>query len=592
MLTTWLEPHTELQPVRQCPRCRRKWPADWDYCRDCVVWLPGHETVDRITRLVPRGVSGAEFAAIAGSVFMACELRLGSEHPAAHEISEALTIVQSLFAGIESRHGSWSFTAGRGVIARWLNASTGAEAAAEVAQEAGAHGLKEQHADVSHRPSLQIGVVAIGDEAQSAEQASLLAIRMASLALPNTALFSISAYEMIAERFDFQGVQPVLPRAESLAPVFRLLRRKQERSGTHHIGPEKTPLVGGQTLLDALCRYQDEAAQGQSIVLHLVGDPGHGKSKLLREWLAAAQAAGRLDGWLQFRCHGVPYAGYPFRGWQLLFSQYGPAGMPDRINNAPAVLEVLRERRRPVLIVVDDLHWLDVESRTLLTGLIAANSSVPMMLVLAYRPSFTAQVPQNPQARHCRLRLEGLGRHELSSLLASLGRKAGIELPVKVQEQILTRAAGSPLYVEEAVEHLAATAKSGTVHAELPPSLLDLLILRVRWALQRTLPLLRRRQREWLSGPLWNRPFAADRDILRELEDLEEKLSSWLDRLDLIEDDAGSDRVQEILCGLQKVDQELGLLNLLVGRQRPHRGRLTQALSRIARLNNLEVQLE
>src|SRR5581483_11264811 len=117
-------------------------------------------------------------------------------------------------------------------------------------------GLKERPGNVSN--SLHIGVAAIGDEAQSAEQAYHLAIRIASLALPNTALFSHSAYEMIAERFDFQGVQPVLPMAESLGPVFRLLRRKQERSGTHHIGPEKIPLVGRQTLLDALSRYHDE----------------------------------------------------------------------------------------------------------------------------------------------------------------------------------------------------------------------------------------------------------------------------------------------------------------------------------------------
>ena len=51
MQTMSFEPRTELRPVRACPTCRRIWPADWEYCQNCAVWLPGHDTVERITNV-------------------------------------------------------------------------------------------------------------------------------------------------------------------------------------------------------------------------------------------------------------------------------------------------------------------------------------------------------------------------------------------------------------------------------------------------------------------------------------------------------------------------------------------------------------
>jgi len=59
-------------------------------------------------------------------------------------------------------------------------------------------------------------------------------------------------------------------------------------------------------------------ANGSVLALHVIGEPGAGKSKLLREWLAASEREGHLGGWLHLRTHGVPYGGYALHGWQEL----------------------------------------------------------------------------------------------------------------------------------------------------------------------------------------------------------------------------------------------------------------------------------
>jgi|SRR5579875_388411 len=587
MLRDSLKPATELLPVRQCPVCRHKWPWDWEYCRNCVVWLPGHETTERITRLLPCAPFTA--APVVGRVFLACEVRLGSEYPDDHQMVRARSLLEGVLTDIESGAGAWSFTPGRGVLAQWSTAERGVEAAALVTLKAG-QSAAARVPPAQSLPSLQLGVAVVGKEAKSPQEASRQAIRLAALAAPNTALFAQSAYEMLVERFDFVGVQPVIARSESLQPVFRLLHRKPERSGTHQVGPEMIPMVGRRDLLDTLNHCANEVAGGQSIAVHVIGEPGLGKSKLIREWLCALEAAGNPGRWLKLVCHGVPYGGYPLRAWQLLFGQDAGPGGVDHFVRVAAVAGRLQHRGRPALIVVDDLHWIDAESRALIEQLMARDCGVPMMAVLAYRPSFLPHAPANPPQAHRRLRLTGLRHDELAALLDLLSKKIGIEVPAPLEHQILQHAAGSPLYVEQAIALIAAMARHGAEQPEFPPSLLDLLILRIRWVLDRTLPELRRRQREWLSGFLGGN--RCDPDLVRALENLEEQLGSWLDRLDVVDDGHSTDDVRSLVCGLAKVDQELGLLNLLVGRQRPHRGRMAQALERIARLNRVNVGLE
>jgi len=303
----------------------------------------------------------------------------------------------------------------------------------------------------------------------------------------------------------------------------------------------------------------------------LIGEPGSGKSRLLREWLSANDASGQLAGWFRLAAHGLPYGEYPFRLWSRLVS--GLQGKCVEAVDIPAVEEVCRRlaaAEHPVLLVVDDLQWIDPASRSFLADLLVAR--LPMLAILAYRPSFVSLAPAQPAGAHRRVRLRGLSRSSTRRLVEMLARKAGVESSSLDLTEIVRKARGNPLYVEEAIGHLAALRRFGKPARTLPESLPELLIMRVRWTAERLLPQLEQRCNGW---------FARERDsVLRDLEQLEEQLAAWLDRLDVIEQ-APDSIAQEFLRRLRSVDGQLAVLSLLAGRQRPHHNRLAQGLARL-----------
>jgi hypothetical protein len=278
----------------------------------------------------------------------------------------------------------------------------------------------------------------------------------------------------------------------------------------------------------------------------------------------------------------VPYGEHPLRAWTDLVASVAvePGGRPSSSAvNADDVRDALvRSAIRPV-IVVDDLHWVDPLSIERLTALIT-EPPVPMLVFLAYRPPFMERAPRGRS--HGRVMLEALPPETLHDLVATLARQAGVEIAPTRRRDIVRRARGNPLYVEEAVGHLAALVAAGADHdEELPASLAALLIRRIHWTIDHTLPALDRRCREQMRLAWWS-TFAspADREhVLRDLGDLEERVAAWLDRFDAIDDS----RVDEFLRGLASIDGQLALLNVFLGRQRPHRHRLSQAISRLGR---------
>jgi hypothetical protein len=317
-------------------------------------------------------------------------------------------------------------------------------------------------------------------------------------------------------------------------------------------------------------------------VLHLIGEPGLGKSKLLREWLAAAESRGDLAGWTRMQAHGVPYGGYPYRVWSLLLASLNlpevpnATGIPMALPEAEEVLFYLRRRERPALMIVDDLHWVDAPSRHALGRVIAGLEGSRALVILSYRPSFTTAAPSGAPRIHRQLRLRGLGRDEMRRLIQILSAARGFELPAARLDEIAEKAAGNPLYADEAVAYLAGTdGKSGGRPAPLPSSLPDLLIQRIQATLATALPQIERQSHA--AGFA----FTLDREsALRKLESLEERLAAWLDRFDVIEEEAPP-VVRRFLRGLETIDGRLALLSLFLGRQRPHRHRLAQALARL-----------
>jgi hypothetical protein len=434
----------------------------------------------------------------------------------------------------------------------------------------------------ARRVTFGIGIAAGGE---LTGRATHLAFRLASLANPDTVLVCQATYERTRERFDYRGVVPVVPHSDPLRElVLELVGPKPERSGSRHAGPERAPLIGRGELLRALDECGEQVESGRCVVVHLIGEPGSGKSKLLREWLAAPDGAGRFSGWLRLATDGVPYGGFPLRAWERLAAparrDAGSVRTPGHAITPGELREWLEASGRPALIVVDDLHWVDGPSKGALTELLRGLADLPTLVVLAYRPSFAAEAPKEPAVLHRKLRLSGLTRAAMRALLGKLSAGLVIDLSSVQREEVVARSRGNPLYAHEALAHLADKAGRGGSDS-LPSSLPDLLIHRIEWTLAHALPELERRHREGLFMEGMRFGVSLEREaILLQIDALEERLASRLDRLDVIEGEAQA-VVQKFLQGLDTIDGRLALLSLLLGRQRPHCGRLAQALGRL-----------
>ena len=589
-----VEALVEVRPGRQCPGCGRRWPSDWDYCLECAVWLGGREVTGRLIRLVP--AAGESLGALADPrspaapgrieawvLVLACEVRGESELPARYEVDRARALFRTVRGAVATHGGAAHLVARAGIIGRWTGEPEGADravrAGATILRALGPWGQGHRSGVVG--VSLGLGIATA--EGEGGTGAVCAAFRLASLAEPNGGLVSQAVYRHTVERFDYRGVAPPVPRADPLpGPVFELLGPKPERSGSLHVGPERAPLVGRRQALAALDDCRRRAAGGHGTVLHLIGEPGAGKSKLLREWLAGAAEAGHLAGWTRLEAHGVPYGGYPGRTWACPVSGLGVGdarGMPaapEAAMSADEAAAALRSARRPALLLVDDLHWVDAPSLQELARLLVRLKALPALAILACRPSFARLVPSGSAAPHRRLHLRGLTPQGSRELVDILARRQGLPLAPAQQQEIVDKAAGNPLYVEEAVAHLADVGEEqGVRPGRLAPSLPQLLIQRIQWAIETALPEVERHTHltRFTFGP--DRKAALDR-----LESLEERLAAWLDRFDAIEEEAPH-VIRRFLRGLEAIDGRLGLVSLFLGRQRPHYHRLAQALARI-----------
>ena len=96
-------------------------------------------------------------------------------------------------------------------------------------------------------------------------------------------------------------------------------------------------------------------------------------------------------------------------------------------------------------MVFEDAHWIDPTSRELLDLVVEHVRSLPMLLVVTFRPEF--QVPWTGQAQVCVLTLNRLDPRDCTALVAEIA--GGRALPDEVVDQIVHRTDGVPLFVEE-----------------------------------------------------------------------------------------------------------------------------------------------
>jgi adenylate cyclase len=324
---------------------------------------------------------------------------------------------------------------------------------------------------------VQSAYTVVGDAVNTAQ-------RLESVAPLGQVLVSETTRRLALHAFEFE----VLPRvalkgkAERVA-AFRVLRRRDDE-----IEPDASPLVGRQTELAQLREALNDCIQGAGRVIHVSGEAGVGKSRLVNEFrsglaggierMAArcasyetntpyALVASLVRG--TFRIHAADdrvRAREALEEGFLRFGQppddvslellldvmaYGDSSPQDPQLKQRLLIAILRRlltraaARAPFVIVAEDLHWIDNGSLDVLSELVGEVSSLRGLFVTTSRSSWTP--PWTAKV----LTVEPLPDVDARTLIDEI-----VELPVadELAQTILTRTGGNPFFIEEVVREL------------------------------------------------------------------------------------------------------------------------------------------
>jgi class 3 adenylate cyclase len=255
-----------------------------------------------------------------------------------------------------------------------------------------------------------------------------------------------------------------------------------------------TPFVGRGTEFDLLRGKLDEARQGKGNVVLLAGEPGIGKTRLSEELARHAEDTGATVLWGHcFEGDWTP----PFAPFAELMAKVagseGVARVQDAIGaSAPAlarfvpsladagqaisegvsqdeerfrfmsaVADVLaaEARHRPLVLMLEDLHWADAGTAALLRYVSRKLSTDPVLIVGTYRD---AEVPKDHplvraigdmrrEAQCERITLDGLDREAVSDLLVTIGEE---DVPAGFVDAIFGETEGNPFFIREVLSHL------------------------------------------------------------------------------------------------------------------------------------------
>jgi class 3 adenylate cyclase/tetratricopeptide (TPR) repeat protein len=377
------------------------------------------------------------------------------------------------------------------------------------------------HSEVKIRIGINSGIVVvgtIGDDLRVDYTAfgdtTVLAARLQSAAAPGAVLVSEQTARLVRGYFELEDVPPVQVKERLVRPL--RVTGLGARTSRIAVDDALSPFTGRDRELAELDRLLDVAAGGEGQVVGLVGDPGLGKSRLALEF---RRMAGDRAAFLEGRClsygAGIAYlplfdlvrnacgaapgerpeavaakieekvkaleldlslAGYLEHAFGVTAGDPGLATLDPRAIRA-RTFEALRlmlaaeARRRPLVVLVEDLHWIDQTSEDFLAEFAGDLASLPIMLLVTCRPGYPPRWATRSFATQIALRPLSVAASE--QIVASILEAGDPEAAV-----IAGRGDGNPFFLEE-LARASRDQATGTAGAVVPETVQEVLAARI-----------------------------------------------------------------------------------------------------------------
>lgn len=376
-------------------------------------------------------------------------------------------------------------------------------------------GALKSQVPLKTRIGIGTGLVIVGDLIGSGEaqergivgETPNLAARLQGIAEPNSVIVAEATHELLGRLFEFKDLGPQdLKGFTTRVRAWVVLRPAvvESRFDALH-GAELTPFVGREEESAVLLRCWQSAKAREGQVVLLAGEPGIGKSRLtvallerivtephtrLRYFCSPQHVDSALHpiiGQLE-RAAGFGYGDDAQSRLDKLDALLARSGASPQdcsliaeLLSLPAsssypTLELTPEQRRqrtlealttqlqalarerPVLMIFEDVHWIDPTSLEVLSRTVELVAAIPVLLIVTFRPEFDP--PWTSQPNVSELTLNRLDRRDAGAIIERIVKNK--PLSREVVTEIIERTDGVPLFVEEMTK---AVLESGEAHA-------------------------------------------------------------------------------------------------------------------------------